>query len=203
MKHILQTIHIFDAGTPSSSPQRVTFSDSLMDENIQIARSLITKWDDTSLSCSISSLFSSDNCQDAKDYLKAVYDLQTAMHYLITHHSTSDKLVLAQTLMQTAMKRLEREFYQMLKINGEYLDHESVFVSSSRASRASFSDLEDYEVSETESRISDDAISEMERVSTAAMADLKAIANCMISAGYGKECARIYKIIRKRLLGER
>ncbi|KAK9188406.1 hypothetical protein WN944_019809 [Citrus x changshan-huyou] len=40
--------------------------------------------------------------------------------------------------------------------------------------RASFSDLEDYEVSETESKISDDAISEMERVSTAAMADLKA-----------------------------
>ncbi|KAH9696304.1 hypothetical protein KPL71_023127 [Citrus sinensis] len=40
--------------------------------------------------------------------------------------------------------------------------------------RASFSDLEDYEVSETESKISDNAISEMERVSTAAMADLKA-----------------------------
>ncbi|GAY38187.1 hypothetical protein CUMW_034800 [Citrus unshiu] len=190
------------AGTPSSSPQRVTFSDSLMDENIQIARSLITKWDDTSQSCSISSLFSSDNRQDAKDYLKAVYDLQTAMHYFITHHSTSDKLVLVQTLMQTAMKRLEREFYQMLKINGEYLDHESVSVSSSRASRASFSDLEDYEVSETESRISDDAISEMERVSTAAMADLKAIADCMISAGYGKECARIYKIIRKSVVDE-
>ncbi|KAH9690610.1 hypothetical protein KPL70_015857 [Citrus sinensis] len=159
-----------------------------MDENIQIARSLITKWDDTSLSCSISSLFSSDNRQDAKDYLKAVYDLQTAMHYFITHHSTSDKLVLVQTLMQTAMKRLEREFYHMLKINGEYLDHESVFVSSSRASRASFSDLEDYEVSETESRISDDAISEMERVSTTAIADLKAIADCMISAGYGRDC---------------
>ncbi|KAK9228927.1 hypothetical protein WN944_021884 [Citrus x changshan-huyou] len=86
------------------------------------------------------------------------------------------------------MKGLEREFYHMLKINGEYLDHESVSVSSSRASRASFSDLEDYEVSETESRISDDAISEMERVSTAAMADLKAIADCMISAGYKKEC---------------
>ncbi|KAH9695522.1 hypothetical protein KPL71_022806 [Citrus sinensis] len=136
----------------------------------------------------ISSLFSSDNHQDAKDYLKAVYDLQTAMHYFITHHSTSDKLVLVQTLMQTAMKGLEREFYHMLKINGEYLDHESVSVSSSRASRASFSDLEDYEVSETESRISDDAIFEMERVSTAAMADLKAIADCMISAGYRKEC---------------
>ncbi|KAK9223297.1 hypothetical protein WN944_011739 [Citrus x changshan-huyou] len=67
------------------------------------------------------------------------------MHYFITHHSTSDKLVLVQTLMQTAMKGLEREFYHMLKINGEYLDHESVSVSSSRASRASFSDLEDYE----------------------------------------------------------
>ncbi|KAH9785567.1 hypothetical protein KPL71_010002 [Citrus sinensis] len=132
----------------------------------------------------ISSLFSSDNRQDAKDYLKAVYDLQTAMHYFITHHSTSDKLVLVQTLM----KGLEREFYHMLKINGEYLDHESVSVSSSRASRASFSDLEDYEVSETESRISDDTISEMERVSTAAMADLKAIADCMISASYRKEC---------------
>ncbi|KAK9181440.1 hypothetical protein WN944_024577 [Citrus x changshan-huyou] len=61
----------------------------------------------------------------------------------------------------------------------KYLRFTNAFISSGSPrrevrDRASFSDLEDYEVSETESKISDDAISEMERVSTAAMADLKA-----------------------------
>nr|DAD43207.1 TPA_asm: hypothetical protein HUJ06_001437 [Nelumbo nucifera] len=34
------------------------------------------------------------------------------------------------------------------------------------------------------------------------MSDLKSIANCMISSGYGKECVKIYKIIRKSIVDE-
>ncbi|KAI9196130.1 hypothetical protein LWI28_021267 [Acer negundo] len=198
--------------TPSSSPpHRHTFSESLMEENILIAQSIITKWDVHSSihACNIESLFSAtNNRQEAKQFIKSVNDLQSAMHYFVSHHSGSQKLVQAQNLMQTAMKRLEKELYQMLKANRDYLDAESISnhsstTLSSRASRASLSDME--EDSEDEVRSTDDLVSEnMERpsVSMIAMADLKSIVDCMISAGYAKECVKIYKISRKSIIDE-
>ncbi|XP_059430190.1 exocyst complex component EXO70H1-like [Corylus avellana] len=187
---------------PPSSPSR-TFSESLMDENFEIAESLITKWDsDTSSYAKITSLFHEDR-HEAKQYLNSVRDLQSAMHHLITQSAASDKLVRGQNLLQMAMHRLEKEFYQLLSINRAYLDPESVSVSSSRSSvaRSSVSDLEDDE-SEDEFGVAGNSISEVERVSATAVADLKAIADCMISSGYGKECVKIYKIIRKSIIDE-
>ncbi|KAF3453805.1 hypothetical protein FNV43_RR04246 [Rhamnella rubrinervis] len=186
---------------PPSSPSRYTFSESLMDENIEIAHTLFARWnsDDSSLS-NINSLFNGDR-YEARQYLNAVKGLQTSMHYFIARDSSSEKLVRAQVLMQAAMKRLEREFYRILSANRDYLDPESVSNQSSRASTiSSLSDFED-EV-EDEFRVAGESISEVERVSMAAMADLKAIADCMISSGYGKECVKIYKIIRKSIVDE-
>lgn len=124
------------------------------------------------------------------------------MHYFVANNPSSDKLVRSQTLMQTAMKRLEREFYYMLKTNREYLDPESVSTHSysSAASRASLSDMEDD--SEDEFKFAAENVSDAERFSIAAMADLKLIADCMIEFGYGKECVKIYKIIRKSIVDE-
>lgn len=191
---------------PPASPSRYTFSDSLMDENVENARVLFTKWDsdDSSLPSSSnstsSSLFYGDR-YEARRYIDAVKDLQTAMHYYISHDSSSQKLVQAQLLMQTAMKRLEKEFHRILSANREYLDPETMSNRSSRTSTiSSFSDFEDE--LEDEFRAAGESISEVERVSEAAMADLKAIADCMISAGYGKECVKIYKLIRKSIVDE-
>ncbi|KAE8038973.1 hypothetical protein FH972_011430 [Carpinus fangiana] len=187
---------------PPSSPSR-TFSETLMDENFEIAESLITKWDsDTSSYAKITSLFHEDR-HEANRYLNSVRDLQSAMQHLITQNAASGKLVRGQNLMQMAMHRLEKEFYQLLSINRACLDPESVSASSSRSSaaRSSVSDLEDDE-SEDEFRAAGESISEVERVSATAMADLKAIADCMISSGYGKECVKIYKIIRKSIIDE-
>ncbi|KAF2288768.1 hypothetical protein GH714_012400 [Hevea brasiliensis] len=47
-----------------------------------------------------------------------------------------------------------------------------------------------------------DSISEVEQVSSIAMADLRSIAECMISSGYAKECVNVYKIIRKSIIDE-
>lgn len=175
-----------------------------MEENIEIAHSLITKWDSNyshqSELANFNSLFNGDR-YEAKQYLNSVKDLQTAMHYFISQDSASEKLVRAQVLMQTAMKSLEREFYRILSTNREYLDPESVSHHSSRGSTiSSFSDFEDD--LEDEFRTAGESISEVEKVSMAAMADLKAIADCMISYGYGKECVKIYKIIRKSIVDE-
>ncbi|XWS53185.1 hypothetical protein CRYUN_Cryun11dG0136200 [Craigia yunnanensis] len=192
--------------TPPASPLHPTFSETLVEENIEAAESIVTKWDslsdNNSSCCNIASLFSDQ--EEAKQYLSSIKGLQKAMQYLVSHQSSSEKLVRAQTLMQTAMKRLEKEFYQMLKSNKDYLDPESVSTHSSfrpSVSRSSFSDFEEEE-SENESRDENDLIPEVERVSLAAMADLRAIAEAMISVGYTKECIKIYKIIRKSIVDE-
>nr|XP_023876689.1 exocyst complex component EXO70H1-like [Quercus suber]POE80793.1 exocyst complex component exo70b1 [Quercus suber] len=193
---------------PPASPSR-TFSESLMDENIEIAESLITKWDSTNVSsyANVTSLFHADP-HEAKQYLNSVRDLQAAMQHLVIENSSSEQIVAAQNLMQLAMKRLEKEFYQILSVNRANLDPESVSDRSSRSSatRASTSDFEESDESEEdEFRFGtelDDSISDVERVSMIAMADLKAIADCMISSGYGRECVKIYKIIRKSIVDE-
>ncbi|XP_040992759.1 exocyst complex component EXO70H1-like [Juglans microcarpa x Juglans regia] len=188
---------------PPPSPSRTTFSESLMNENMEIAESLIIKWStDASSYVKIASLFHDDRTE-SKQFLHSVRDLQSAMKYFVTQNAASEKLVRAQTLMQMAMKRLEKEFYQILSANRARLDPESVSARSSRSSaaRSSVSDLEDDE-SEDEFRAVGESVSEVERASMIAMADLKAIADCMIASGYGKECVKIYKIIRKSIIDE-
>ncbi|CAN1283088.1 Exocyst complex component EXO70H1 [Linum perenne] len=87
--------------------------------------------------------------------------------------------------MQKAMKKLEREFYLILRSTRDNLD-------------ASESDDEsDADVTET-----GEEISETERASIVAMADLKAIADSMIASGYTKECVKIYHIVRKSVVDE-
>ncbi|KAL9371725.1 hypothetical protein Peur_036865 [Populus x canadensis] len=185
-----------------STPHRLTFSDTLMDDNVENARELISKWDasrSSSLYCvDVANLFASDNRYEAQQYLNSIKDLQTAMQYYISQDPTSDKLVLAQNLMQIAMKKLEKEFYIILKSRRQHLDPESV----SRTSRSSVSEFEDESEEDELSRVGEDSISEVELVSMDAMKDLKAIAECMIGAGYGKECVKIFKIIRKSVVDE-
>ncbi|XP_065866229.1 exocyst complex component EXO70H1 [Euphorbia lathyris] len=192
--------------SPIQSPRRHTLSSTLMDENVDNAHVLIYKWnfDSTDLSANyghMTPLFSGDR-YEANQYLNSIKGLQAAMQYYITENPASPLLVRAQNLMQLAMKRLEREFYQILKSNRDYLDGESVssHATSSRASRSSASDFEDE--SEDDSSRLGDSISEMERASLAAMTDLKAIADCMISSGYAKECVNVYKVVRKSIVDE-
>ncbi|KAK7312511.1 hypothetical protein VNO77_36420 [Canavalia gladiata] len=180
---------------PPPSPLRTfTFSDSLMEEKIENAELLITKWDHSNTKI-INPLFSGTR-QEAKQFLNAVNGLQSAMQYLVAQDSTSSTLVRAQFLMQLAMKTLEKEFYQILSSNRDHLDPETVSARSSTDQRCSVSDYDD-DISDDEFRVS-----ETERVSMLAMADLKAIAECMISSGYGKECVKVYNIMRKSIVDE-
>ncbi|KAJ9698315.1 hypothetical protein PVL29_007411 [Vitis rotundifolia] len=186
----------FKASSPSSShqssPLRAPSSplrESMMDENIDNAQSIISKWNsDESSFANFTSLFHSSH-SESKQFLSAVADLQRAMHFFVNHDSTSEKLIRSQTLMQLAMKRLEKEFYQILSSSREYLDPD-------------ISDFEDDRTSEEEFGASSESVSGVERESELAMADLKAIADCMISSGYGKECVKIYKLVRKSIVDE-
>lgn len=181
------------------SPRYQTFSASMMEENVIYAQQIITKWDlDSSSYTKIDYLFTGDR-QQAREFVKAVKALQTAMHFFVSEKSSSDILIRAQNLMQMAMKRLEKEFYQILSTKRDSLNPESVSSRSSSRPRSSVSDYDDGS-SEEEDLSFASSPSETERASEMAMADLKAIADCMISSGYGKECVKIYKIIRRSIV---
>jgi exocyst complex protein 7 len=180
---------------PPSSPLNKTFSDAIIDENIETAHSLITKWSSISTT-SNHSQYLFNNTEEAKHYLKAVKRLQSAMQYLVAQDSTSKKLIEAQSLMKLAMKNLETEFYRILGQNRDRFNSESVSVLS-RSSTDRRSSFSDDEFSDEESP----SLS-TESVSMNAIGDLKAIAECMIFTGYSKECVNIYVIVRKSIVDE-
>ncbi|KAM4089802.1 hypothetical protein ACJW30_09G011500 [Castanea mollissima] len=189
----------------TGTPPRRSFSESLIEQSIEAATVLINKWNpETSTYAKVTSLFY-ESKSEAMKFIRCVNDLQKSMHAMVVENSTSEKLVHAQNLMQIAMKRLQKEFYQILSMNRAHLDPESVSARSSRASaRSSISDYDDDgSVShDDEVRNVGDSIDEVEEVSSIAMTDLRSIAECMISSGYAKECITIYKIIRKSIIDE-
>ncbi|KAM7258392.1 hypothetical protein ACFE04_014133 [Oxalis oulophora] len=180
--------------TPPSSP-RYTFTDSLVDENVETAMIFIEKWDHDIETGSFLFQF---HRQEAKEYISAVYNLQSAMHHYIKENSNTPKLVQAQSLMQKAMKLLEKEFHHILKTKRENPDSESV--STSRTSKSSFSDFDSED--ESSRHASESVHPESDRIATKAMDDLKLIADCMIASGYTIECINTYKVIRKSVLDE-
>lgn len=182
-----------------SSPSRPSFSDSAMDRTLELAEPIFMKWNpDTTTFARVTSLFY-ESRHEAKDFIKTVNNLQKAMHFLVMENSSSEKLVRAQNLMQIAMKRLQKEFYQILSMNRAHLDPESV---STRSSRTSIGSSSSYDDEDDIGEAADESITEVEDASMAAMADLQLIAECMISSGYAKECLKIYKIIRKSIADE-
>ncbi|KAI3830089.1 hypothetical protein L1987_04222 [Smallanthus sonchifolius] len=189
------------ARTPVSTPHHRTFSASIQEEDLLYAEQIIRRWDlDSPFYTKLDSLFTGDR-RGARQFVKSVKNLQSAMHFFVSESASSEKLIHAQKLMQVAMKRLEKEFYQILSANRDVLDSESVSNRSSRA-RLSVSNSD----SDEDDRISTSgtSVSDVERsmVSETVMADLKSIADCMISSGYGKECVRVYTILRKSIVDE-
>ncbi|KAK6779684.1 hypothetical protein RDI58_021868 [Solanum bulbocastanum] len=187
----------------SFSPSRPSFSDSVMNRTLEMAEPMIMKWDpNTTNYAKVTSLFH-ESRGEANDFIKCVYNLHKAMHFHSMENPKSDKLVRAQSLMQVAVKRLQKEFYQILSMNRAHLDPESITTVSSRTSaRSSLSEFEDEEEDDRIVVVAGESISEVEDVSNVAMADLRLIAECMISSGYAKDCVKTYKVIRKSIIDE-
>lgn len=167
---------------------------------IESAADIIETWNtETSTFAKVTSMFY-ENKPEAMVFIDRVNDLQKTMDLLVTEDPNSERLMRAQKLMEIAMKRLQKEFYQILSMNRAYLDPESVSTRSSLTSaRSSYSDFpEDDESNHT----AGDSIVEVEEVSTNVMTDLRSIAECMIASGYAKECLSIYKSIRKSIVNE-
>ncbi|KAK4774800.1 hypothetical protein SAY86_009735 [Trapa natans] len=172
--------------TPLRSLSR-TLSDSMIHETIEDAQSAIAKWGPES-----PALFHGNRAESLQ-FLNSIRKLGRVMRVLaaagpvsgLDSDSNSDSLVTAQNIMLTAMKRLERDFHRVLSSNLGGLDPESIssHYSSSRSSESGGS-LDGQTISET------------------AMYDLKLIADCMVGSGYGRECAEVYKGIRRSIVRE-
>ncbi|CAN1775532.1 Exocyst complex component EXO70H1 [Linum perenne] len=201
----------FAAAAPNNSPlssparssisglstPRISFSNYRTEQIIESASALITKWDpETSPYAKVTSLFY-ESKREAIQFLKCLTDLQKAMRLLSAEDSRDTRLVRAQNLMQIGMKRLQKEFYQILSTNRAHLDPESISTRSSGSTASARSSISDYDGDDGV-----DAIAEVEEVSSIAMGDLRSIAETMISSGYAKECVSIYKVIRKSIVDE-
>ncbi|KAF3600671.1 hypothetical protein F2Q69_00038905 [Brassica cretica] len=145
---------------------------------IESAADIIERWNtETSTFARVTSMFYEDKAE-AMVFIERVNNLQKTMDLLVSEDPNSERLMRAQRLMEIAMKRLQKEFYQILSMNRAYLDPESVSTRSSLTSaRSSYSDFP-------------------------VMTDLRSIAEGMIGSGYAKECVIIYKTIRKSIIDE-
>lgn len=173
---------------PSPSIPKKGFDSSEIDLTIDNAAEIIEKWNTEYVSTTkFYSLFC-ESKKEAKKFIKGVKDLQNSMDSLIREDPHSENLLRGQKLMQIAMKRLQSEFYQILSMNRAHLDPETISTYGDDVRR--------------ESRLAGDSIVEVEEVSMNSMTELKSIAECMIAAGYAKECASTYKCFRKSIVDE-
>ncbi|KAM0064228.1 putative exocyst complex component Exo70, cullin repeat-like-containing domain superfamily [Helianthus debilis subsp. tardiflorus] len=173
----------------STHPHHQTFSVSIMEEDLLHAEQIIKRWDlDSPFYTKLDYLFTGDQ-QEARQFIVSVNNLQSAMHFFVSENANSEKIIHAQKLMQVAMKRLQKEFYHILSAHRDVLNYVS---ASGLFSKTRSSDSVSDE---------DNASDEFDQITTV-MKDLKTIADCMISSGYGKECVNIYKILRKSVVDE-
>ncbi|KAF8084891.1 hypothetical protein N665_0694s0020 [Sinapis alba] len=187
-----------------ASPLNQPFSQSMMEEALEAAETIIKKWDPNSQSYTkIISLFRHSR-KEAKEFIRCVRDLRRAMHFLVSRDSKSDKLVLAQNLMQIGMSMLEKEFFQILSSNRDHLDPESASGQSTVSSNSEFEVFMEYDDDDDDEELkkAGESISQVEKASALVMSDLRVIAETMISCGYGKECIKSYKLIRKSIVDE-
>ncbi|KAL8463162.1 hypothetical protein ACS0TY_033979 [Phlomoides rotata] len=187
-----------DANLLSLPKPAHTFSESMMQENIENAEIIVRKWDPNSPSLEkFTSLFQ-ENRTEAQELINCVEDLRRAMHFLIAQRSGSNWLVSANNLMKIAMLRLEKEFYYILSANRDCLKPESVSSDSSHLWRSLSFSNSDEEVDDDRVQSDGDEQTKVER----AISDLKMIAESMIKSGYSKECGKIYRITRKSIVDE-
>ncbi|EOA39100.1 hypothetical protein CARUB_v10011844mg [Capsella rubella] len=203
----------------SSKPQpqqQQGFAESLIGDSVDVVEAFISQWvsphhnDSSTSSCILSSLFSPQNRLQGRHFLEVLGRLQYAIQSTVVMNPDSAKLAQGQDLMGKAMKHLEKEFYRVMKSNSRFLDPESVSGWSSRLSESNTplrssgnaldSSSDDHELDyDTSSDLGNDRGGFGD---ANAIVDLKMIANCMISSGYEKDCVKIYKKFRKKIIAD-
>jgi hypothetical protein len=151
---------------PPPPRHRRTLSSTLVEESVADAAALVQKWH-PDVSCSLFLHDAAVQAEEAQGFLRAAAELHRAMLFFAadTTNPSSQSghgLVQAQALLQTAMRRLQRELQFLLDKHDES-QQQAAGASSSRSI-------------------------------------LRAVANAMMAAGYGKECISTFKSHRRTAL---
>ncbi|KAG0469141.1 hypothetical protein HPP92_018469 [Vanilla planifolia] len=169
-------------------------STRLIDESIAAAEAMITKWHPASSDyAKVSSIFSHGRAEVSL-FFEAISKLRQVMLFYSSPDCPESpsyrkkSIVRAQTLMQSAMRRLESEFHQILSSKLIRLDSNGSQSSS----------LWPYS-SDEETPISSDSV---HSYSADCTADLRSIADTMITNGYAREVVRVYKFLRRSVIVE-
>ncbi|CAL9177088.1 unnamed protein product [Musa hybrid cultivar] len=161
--------------------------DSTMEENIAAAEEVVNQW---GLQVDVS-LFSDSGRADSKRFLRATADLHRSMLFFTSPSADpaarSASLLRAHSLLSAAMRRLESELHLLLSAHGQRLNPFDPLRPASN-----ISDVDD----------ATESLTQVENASDVATADIRAVAESMISAGYGVECVRVYKTMRKSFVDE-
>ncbi|KMZ64650.1 exocyst subunit exo70 family protein H2 [Zostera marina] len=149
------------------------------------------------------------NREDIRVFIDAISQLNNHMNLAVNDATARRDLAHAHRLMQIAMKRMQKELSHILSVNRDLLDSDSIQSTvSTTITSISDSDFEEsshgvspdeeikYVGESTLGRVNNEAHSQ------AVMADLKSLAECMVTSGYTKECTNIYKNIRKSIVQE-
>ncbi|XP_021721073.1 exocyst complex component EXO70H1-like [Chenopodium quinoa] len=181
-----------------------------MEETMEASMRVIMSWDyETSDICPNTSLFNHHSREEVLEFMRAVKDLHAALQYFSGasnfsyHYPSHKKIVSCQNLLRIAKKRLSTEFFSLLKANSKHHiayysvveGGHSIFSSSDPSSGCNNNNNNNDLAVFTVSKNNYHEDSTTEEAST--MADLKLIADCMMSAGFGKKCLKIYKLTRR------
>ncbi|KAK9734873.1 hypothetical protein RND81_04G168800 [Saponaria officinalis] len=155
-----------------------------MEDSMDAAVRIISKWENYESSsdyCPNTSLFNHHSRDDVLEFMRAINDLHSSLQFLTSPNSTysvsAKKVLSAQHLLRISRKRLSREFFSLLKTNKDQLYPK-----------------QDYNNNNNNISEEDDTASSEE---SSALADLKLIADCMMSAGFSKKCFKVYRLARK------
>ncbi|XP_057535339.1 exocyst complex component EXO70H1-like [Amaranthus tricolor] len=174
-----------------------------MEATLDLSMKVISSWDyETSDISPNTSLFNHHTREEVLEFMRAVKDLHGVLLFYTNSLNNSSinpshkKIAFCQNLLRIAKKRLSSEFYSLLKTNSKHnihqfslqSDHQSSIFTISNQKTRSNSNGDNYPINTTED--------------SSAIADLKLIADCMMSAGFGKKCLKIYKLTRRSFVDD-
>lgn len=151
--------------------------------------------------------------EEASEYLNAADEARRLIERLESMHLNKEHqeykfLLMAHSVLQTAMARLEDEFRNLLIQNRQPFEPEYVSFRSSEEDtidESSIVSLGDESVEESLQRDSVSRASEehiIDLVHPEVVQDIRCIANLMFAANYDQECSHAYTIVRRDALDE-
>ncbi|XP_047069149.1 exocyst complex component EXO70H1-like [Lolium rigidum] len=166
------------AGTRSPLPPRRTLPATVVDDTVAAAAVLLDKWHPEESSSGRSLFLDSTIPDEADAFLRAAKDLHRAMLFYASGLTSKDLhggghgLIHAQELLDTAMRRLELELQILLSCLPDVIQ---------------FNQYDD----------NDEDVEFDQSLLTETCGHLRAVAEAMLAAGYGKECVAVFKEHRR------